>query len=132
MLATLLLNYHISCFVLGSLRVGDLVQLGLSGVCAEACNPDTTHLISHFEVFFSGIFVDNVLATLFIFVVSQSQYIVLEKKYSKAKKLLREFQQREQDLLHREEFYLQLLQEKDTEYNALVKTLKDRVSYCCY
>jgi neurabin len=29
--------------------------------------------------------------------------------------------------LHREEFYLQLLQEKDTEYNALVKTLKDRV-----
>ena len=65
-----------------------------------------------------------------IFVVLQSQYIVLEKKYSKAKKLLREFQQREQDLLHREEFYLQLLQEKDTEYNALVKTLKDRVS--CY
>jgi hypothetical protein len=62
--------------------------------------------------------------------VLQSQYIVLEKKYSKAKKLLREFQQREQDLLHREEFYLQLLQEKDTEYNALVKTLKDRVSYC--
>jgi hypothetical protein len=57
----------------------------------------------------------------------QGQYIALEKKYCKAKKLLREFQQREQDLLHREEFYLQLLQEKDTEYNALVKTLKDRV-----
>ncbi|XP_066992764.2 uncharacterized protein Spn isoform X2 [Anabrus simplex] len=58
---------------------------------------------------------------------SQGQYITLEKKYCKAKKLLREFQQREQDLLHREEFYLQLLQEKDTEYNALVKSLKDRV-----
>lgn len=29
--------------------------------------------------------------------------------------------------VHREEFYLQLLQEKDTEYNALVKKLKDRV-----
>ncbi|KAK7865837.1 hypothetical protein R5R35_001290 [Gryllus longicercus] len=58
---------------------------------------------------------------------SQAQYAALEKKYCKAKKLLREFQQREQDLIHREEFYLQLLQEKDTEYNALVKSLKDRV-----
>jgi neurabin len=67
---------------------------------------------------------------MYFLMLLQSQYIVLEKKYSKAKKLLREFQQREQDLLHREEFYLQLLQEKDTEYNALVKTLKDRVSYC--
>ena len=59
---------------------------------------------------------------------SQGQYIALEKKYAKAKKLLREFQQRESEFSHQEEFYLQLLQEKDTEYNALVKTLKDRVS----
>lgn len=29
--------------------------------------------------------------------------------------------------VHQEEFYVQLLQEKDTEYNALVKKLKDRV-----
>ncbi|KAL0271292.1 UNVERIFIED_CONTAM: hypothetical protein PYX00_008431 [Menopon gallinae] len=58
---------------------------------------------------------------------SQGQYIALEKKYSKAKKLLKEFQQRETDLLHQEEFYMQLLQEKETEYNALVKTLKDRI-----
>jgi len=28
-----LLNYHIGCFVLGSLCVGDLAQLGLSSVC---------------------------------------------------------------------------------------------------
>jgi hypothetical protein len=28
-----LLNYHIGHFVLGSLCVGDLVRLGLSGVC---------------------------------------------------------------------------------------------------
>ena len=31
-LATVLLNYHIGCFVLGSLCVGDLAWLGLSGV----------------------------------------------------------------------------------------------------
>ncbi|CAH0546934.1 unnamed protein product [Brassicogethes aeneus] len=58
---------------------------------------------------------------------SQTQYLTLEKKYSKAKQLVREFQQRELDMLHREDFYQQLLQEKDTEYNALVKNLKDRI-----
>lgn len=58
---------------------------------------------------------------------SQSQYMALDKKYNKAKRLVREFQQREVDMVHREEFYQQLLQEKDTEYNALVKKLKDRV-----
>lgn len=58
---------------------------------------------------------------------SQAQYQTLEKKYSKAKTLVREFQRRELDLLHREDFYQQLLQEKDTDYNALVKNLKDRI-----
>lgn len=58
---------------------------------------------------------------------SQTQYLTLEKKYSKAKQLVREYQQRELDMLHREDFYQQLLQEKDTEYNALVKNLKDRI-----
>lgn len=29
--------------------------------------------------------------------------------------------------MHREEFYMQLVQEKDTEYNSLVKKLKDRI-----
>uniref|UniRef100_A0AAR5P3K6 Neurabin-1 n=1 Tax=Dendroctonus ponderosae TaxID=77166 RepID=A0AAR5P3K6_DENPD len=58
---------------------------------------------------------------------SQTQYQSLEKKYSKAKMLVREFQRRELDLLHREDFYQQLLQEKDTDYNALVKNLKDRI-----
>lgn len=58
---------------------------------------------------------------------SQSQYSNLEKKYNKAKQLVREFHQRELDMLHREDFYQQLLQEKDTEYNALVKNLKDRI-----
>lgn len=45
---------------------------------------------------------------------------MVEKKYSKAKRLVRELEQREADLL-------QLLQEKDSEYNALVRSLKDRV-----
>ncbi|XP_073838926.1 protein phosphatase 1 regulatory subunit spinophilin isoform X12 [Musca autumnalis] len=58
---------------------------------------------------------------------SQAQYMALDKKYNKAKRLVREYQQREIDMCHREEFYQQLLQEKDTEYNALVKKLKDRV-----
>uniref|UniRef100_A0A1L8DKW8 Neurabin-1 n=1 Tax=Nyssomyia neivai TaxID=330878 RepID=A0A1L8DKW8_9DIPT len=58
---------------------------------------------------------------------SQAQYTVLDKKYIKAKRIVREFKQRELELIHREEFYLQCLQEKDTEYNALVKKLKDRV-----
>uniref|UniRef100_A0A2H8TE18 Neurabin-1 n=1 Tax=Melanaphis sacchari TaxID=742174 RepID=A0A2H8TE18_9HEMI len=58
---------------------------------------------------------------------SEERYVNLEKKYIKLKKILKEFQQREADLLHREEYYLQVLQEKDTEYNALVKALKDRV-----
>lgn len=40
---------------------------------------------------------------------------------------MRDYRQREIDMLHREEFYQQLLQEKDTEYNSLVKTLKDRI-----
>ncbi|CAH2004152.1 unnamed protein product [Acanthoscelides obtectus] len=58
---------------------------------------------------------------------SQTQYQTLEKKYSRAKHLVREFQQRELDMLHREDFYQQLLQEKDIEYNQLVKNLKDRI-----
>ena len=37
----MLLNYHICRFVLGSLCVGDLVWLGLSGVLV-ASNTDTT------------------------------------------------------------------------------------------
>lgn len=57
----------------------------------------------------------------------QTQYMTLERKYIKAKQLLREYQQRELDMMQREDFYQQLLQEKDTDYNALVKSLKDRI-----
>ena len=36
----MLLNYHIGCFILGSLCVGDLVRLGLSSV-RVACGNST-------------------------------------------------------------------------------------------
>jgi len=48
-----MLNYHIGRFVLGSLCVGDLVLLGLSGICVEdwscasAFNTDTTQTQPH-------------------------------------------------------------------------------------
>jgi len=58
---------------------------------------------------------------------SQSQLSNADRKYSKARKCLKEYQTREAELLHQEEYYLSLLQEKDTEYNALLKSLKDRV-----
>ncbi|XP_064466177.1 uncharacterized protein LOC135377585 isoform X1 [Ornithodoros turicata] len=57
----------------------------------------------------------------------QEQLRALEAKYARAKRLLRELQQRGQEAAHREEFHLHQLQEKDHEYNALVKALKDRV-----
>ncbi|XP_071544361.1 uncharacterized protein Spn isoform X19 [Panulirus ornatus] len=58
---------------------------------------------------------------------SQGQFIVLEKKYYKAKKIIKEYQGRERDFLHREEYHITQLEEKDSHYNALVKALKDRV-----
>lgn len=58
---------------------------------------------------------------------SQGQYIALEKKYYKAKKLIRQFQQREDNFYHREDYNVMQQQEKDQEYNALVKALKDMV-----
>ncbi|XP_062553358.1 uncharacterized protein LOC134218414 isoform X3 [Armigeres subalbatus] len=58
---------------------------------------------------------------------SQAQYLTLEKKYGRVKKILREYQHRERDMIQFQEYYVQHLQEKDTEYNALVKKLKDRV-----
>ncbi|XP_066586440.1 neurabin-1 isoform X2 [Prorops nasuta] len=55
---------------------------------------------------------------------STTQSATLQQKYTRAKRTVRELQA---DIAARDEFYEQLLQEKDTEYNALVKTLKDRV-----
>lgn len=58
---------------------------------------------------------------------AQTHHATVERKYAKAKRLVRDYQQREIDMVHQEEVYMQLLQEKDTEYNALVHRLKDRV-----
>lgn len=53
-----------------------------------------------------------------------AQNSVLQQKYARARRAARELRA---DIAARDDFYQQLLQEKDTEYNALVKTLKDRV-----
>ncbi|KAK7113300.1 uncharacterized protein [Littorina saxatilis] len=69
---------------------------------------------------------------------SQGQYIqlekkmktdfgALEKKYHKAKKLIKEYQQREKDFIQERESLLEQQREKDQQYNDLVKFLKDRV-----
>ncbi|CAL1678577.1 unnamed protein product [Lasius platythorax] len=53
-----------------------------------------------------------------------AQNATLQQKYARARRAARELRT---DIAARDEFYQQLLQEKDTEYNALVKSLKDRV-----
>nr|XP_034185905.1 uncharacterized protein LOC117606947 isoform X2 [Osmia lignaria] len=53
-----------------------------------------------------------------------AQNSALQQKYARARRAARELRA---DIAARDEFYQQLLQEKDTEYNALVKSLKDRV-----
>ncbi|XP_043284871.1 uncharacterized protein Spn isoform X2 [Venturia canescens] len=53
-----------------------------------------------------------------------AQTAVIQQKYARARRAARELRA---DIAARDDFYQQLLQEKDTEYNALVKTLKDRV-----
>ena len=54
-----------------------------------------------------------------------NQNVLFQQKYTRTKRMAKELQA---DIKSRDEFYQQLLQEKDTEYNALVKSLKDRVS----
>ncbi|XP_055949749.1 uncharacterized protein LOC129984021 [Argiope bruennichi] len=51
----------------------------------------------------------------------------LDKKYSKVKHYIKEFQRREKELIQWQEYHVQQLQEKDQEYNSLVKALKDRI-----
>ncbi|XP_048510097.1 uncharacterized protein LOC105690282 isoform X3 [Athalia rosae] len=53
-----------------------------------------------------------------------AQSATIQQKYARARRAARELRA---DVIARDEFYQQLLQEKDAEYNSLVKCLKDRV-----
>lgn len=53
-----------------------------------------------------------------------AQNTTIQQKYARARRAARELRA---DVVARDEFYQQLLQEKDAEYNSLVKCLKDRV-----
>ena len=55
------------------------------------------------------------------------QYTTLEKKYHKSKKLIKEMQQKEQTINYKEEVHIQMIQQRDQEYTALVRVLKDRI-----
>ncbi|XP_046544563.1 neurabin-1-like isoform X1 [Haliotis rubra] len=57
----------------------------------------------------------------------KSDFTALEKKYHKAKKLIKDYQIREKDFIQERESLIQLQSEKDQQYNALVKSLKDRI-----
>jgi len=58
---------------------------------------------------------------------SQGQYIALEKKYYKAKKLIKEYQQRERDFVAREEMHQTQTVELTQHYDGIVMRLKDRI-----
>ena len=57
----------------------------------------------------------------------KTQYTTLEKKYHKSKKFIKEMQQKEQGMSHKEEVHIQMIQQRDQEYTALVRVLKDRI-----
>ncbi|XP_048881984.1 neurabin-1-like isoform X1 [Brienomyrus brachyistius] len=69
-------------------------------------------------------------------VETQKQYEILEKKYNKAKKLLKEYQQKEIEFLKKEEELKKALDEKEKQHVDHMERLKERVkikrkSDCC-
>nr|DBA19839.1 TPA: hypothetical protein GDO54_015609 [Pyxicephalus adspersus]DBA19840.1 TPA: hypothetical protein GDO54_015609 [Pyxicephalus adspersus] len=59
---------------------------------------------------------------------TQEQYDTLEKKYAKAKKLLKEFQLKEIEFEKKEEEHRELLKEKDRRHNEQMSLLQTRIS----
>ncbi|XP_076119897.1 neurabin-1 isoform X1 [Alosa pseudoharengus] len=59
---------------------------------------------------------------------SQSQYDALDKKYNKAKKLLKDYQQKEIDFVKREEELKRALDEREAWYKAQLESLQERLS----
>ncbi|KAM3862136.1 uncharacterized protein ppp1r9ala [Diretmus argenteus] len=59
---------------------------------------------------------------------TQSQYETLDKKYNKAKKLLKDFQQKEIDFVKKEEELKKVLDEKEKWYKEQMEILQDRIA----
>ncbi|XP_014028751.2 neurabin-1 isoform X2 [Salmo salar] len=59
---------------------------------------------------------------------TQSQYETLDKKYNKAKKLLKDYQQKEIDFVKKEEEMRKVLDEKDRWYKEQLEGLQDRIA----
>uniref|UniRef100_A0A9J7YIG7 Neurabin-1 n=1 Tax=Cyprinus carpio carpio TaxID=630221 RepID=A0A9J7YIG7_CYPCA len=59
---------------------------------------------------------------------TQSQYEALDKKYSKARKLLKDYQQKEAEYEQREEDLLRTLEEREAKYKTQIEDLQRRLA----
>uniref|UniRef100_A0A3B4ZRG6 Neurabin-1 n=1 Tax=Stegastes partitus TaxID=144197 RepID=A0A3B4ZRG6_9TELE len=59
---------------------------------------------------------------------TQTQYETLDKKYNKAKKLLKDYQQKEIDFVKKEEELKKILDEKDKWYKEQLESLQNRIA----
>ncbi|KAM4561182.1 neurabin-1 isoform 3-T3 [Fundulus diaphanus] len=59
---------------------------------------------------------------------NQAQYEALDKKYNKAKKLIKDYQQKEIDFVKKEEELKRTLDEKDKQYKEQLESLQNRIA----